>query len=90
MKTTAIKWIRTTKLKVETLIPLVIKWLQQLTTDRNPFTPSEKELEQARLMGIYLIHTNTKRLHAAQRVVSRERPRGRHAQIRETVSHFPR
>jgi hypothetical protein len=89
-KTPAIEWVKAAKLKLETLIPVFTKWLQQLTTDRNPFAPSVKELEQARLMGLYLAHTNTKPLYPAHRAVSRERHRGRHANIRETVPHFPR
>jgi hypothetical protein len=90
VKTIAMKWIRTKTLKVQTLILLCTKRLQQMTADRNPFTPSDKEVEQARLMGMYLVHTNTKALYAAQRVVSRERHRGRHAHVRETISPFAR
>ena len=90
VKTTALKWIRTTKVKMEALFSWCAKWLQQMTTQRNPFAPSAKELEQARLMGMYLVHANTKPLYAAPRAVSRERFRGRQAYVRETVSHFPR
>ena len=90
VKTTAIKWVKAAKSKLESIIPIFTKWFQQLTIQRNPFTPSVKELEKAQLMGLYLAHTNTKPWYAAPRVVSRERHRGRHAHIRETVSHFPR
>ncbi len=90
MKTTAIKWINAARLKFERVFPRVIKFLQPVTIHRNPFAASEKEVEQARLMGMYLLQTNNKQSYAGNWTSSRERHRGRHAHVRERVSHFPR
>ncbi len=89
MKTTPTRWTKTIRSRLEGLVPVLNKWLQQVTMQRNPFAQSVKELEQARLMGMYLAQTNNKRSYAAQRISSQERRCGRYPHVRERASHFP-
>jgi hypothetical protein len=90
VKTAALSWMRNTALKIETLFEILNKWFQQTTPQRNPFHASHKEVEQSRLVGLYLVHTNTKRVYSGQRFACRERLRGRNGQVRESVSRLAR
>jgi hypothetical protein len=88
VKPSASKWITAAKQKIETGLSMVTRWFNESMAYPNPFAPNQKELEQARLMGMYLAQANDRRLPPFQRSVSRGRIHGRSSYIRQRASRF--
>ena len=53
------------KVRLQKLASILAKLLWSSGTQANPFAPTEKELEQTRLMGTYLPQANNKPACAA-------------------------
>ena len=61
----ATKHVMLAKVRLQKLASSLAKLLWSSGTEANPFAPTEKELEQTRLMGMYLSQANNQPTYAA-------------------------
>ena len=74
------------KVRLQKFASILAKLFWSSGTQANPFAPTEKELEQTRLMGIYISQANNKPSYATPTQQSRERDAGKGDLIREMSS----